>query len=205
MSQVDSRKWYHDIRSSLNGVICMGSLLEETELTEDQRELLTFMIRSANKSVELLEACRSETNNGLAVEIPSAKDSPFITEPSSRILVAEDDDINRLYLSTILKRRNWEVDEAVDGLQAVELCRRNSYRIILMDVSMPGLDGFQAARQIRASGNNTPIIAITAHSLQDLQDRLSDIGVDQILRKPFNEEELLKSVLKLVGDIHHAS
>ncbi len=183
----------------------MGSLLEETELTNEQRELLSYMIHSANKTVEMLEAGRTDIKHEKGTEGPAGEKAAAENGVSSRILVAEDDDINRLYLSTLLKRRNWEIHEAVDGLQAVELCRQNSYRIILMDVSMPGLDGFQAARQIRDSGNNTPIIAITAHSLLDLQKNLAGTGVDNILRKPFNEENLLKAIHKLAGDISSAS
>ena len=205
MNQDNAGKWYHDIRSSLNGVICMGSLLEETELTGEQRELLSYMIHSANQTVEILEAGRAELKPVKDAEGPKRGEAAVVNGVSSRILLAEDDDINRLYLSTLLKRRNWEIHEAVDGLQAVELCKQNSYRIILMDVSMPGLDGFQAARQIRDSGNNTPIIAITAHSLLDLKKNLADTGVDDILRKPFNEENLLKAIYRLAGDISNAS
>ena len=193
MSRSSSRKWFHDMRSSLNGVICMGSLLEETALNPEQLELLRYMIESANKTLSLLEINKTDLSVPEREEPASSEKGPL------RILVAEDDDINRLYLTTILKRRKWEVDEAENGYQAVEHCRSGEYGMILMDVSMPELDGFQAACKIRESGDTTPIVAITAHNLLDFQGDYLSSGVNEILRKPFKEEQLIDLIRKLTG------
>lgn len=197
MSRESHKTWRHDIRSSLNGVICMGSILEETNLDKEQLDILEYMISSANKAIELLEdKYNSVYEEGYSADHHSSCPSGIVEE-TLRVLVAEDDEINRLYLTTILKRQNWEIDEAADGFQAIELCRRNTYNMILMDVSMPELDGFQAARQIRERGVMTPIIAITAHSLLDIKDNLVEAGVNEVLRKPFNEDDLLNIIRKM--------
>jgi len=200
----DSRKWRHDIRSSLNGVICMGSILGETDLTDDQADILKYMMTSAEKALELLEEVPGQDDPSRK-ELPgkSQKAEEYNPEYRSRgerefrVLVAEDDDINRLYLTTILKRENWVIDEASDGFQAVEMTDRRHYQMILMDVSMPGLDGIQAARRIREKNTTTPILAITAHGLQDLNDDFRDAGMDEVLRKPISEDNLIRVIKKL--------
>ena len=191
----ESKNWRHDMRSSLNGIICMGSLLEDTDLNGEQQDLLRHMLDSARKALVALEEKDRPGN------IPGSyadKDLPFLQSSNRlRILVAEDDEINRLYLSTILKRQNWDIFQVVDGFQAVESCRGNSFNIILMDVSMPGLDGIQAAQKIRDAGTTCPIIVITAHSLLDFQEDLINSCIDEVLRKPFDEEKLIQTINKL--------
>ena len=81
---------------------------------------------------------------------------------------------------------------AGSGAEAVELARAGSYDAILMDVHMPGVDGVQATRLIRAgeSGKRTPIVAMTAHALEHDRDRFLEAGMDALLTKPFGREEL---------------
>ncbi len=172
----------------------MGSLLHDTELDQEQQEILNYMISSAEKAIDLLSRKSPEMEDRTMLQKGQAGNAG---DDSFKVLVAEDDEINRLYLTTILKRQNWFIDEAKDGFQAVELCKKNRYGIILMDVSMPGLDGIQAARKIREEGTLSPIIAITAHSILDFQGDFVNAGVDEILRKPFDENTLIRTILKL--------
>jgi len=197
MNRGEQDLWRHDIRSSLNGVICMGSILADTELSEEQKDILKYMLSSAHKTLELFENGRLSGENRLTGSDEAPLENVPSEDGSHRILVAEDDEINRLYLTTILRRKNWIIDEAANGFQAVKFCQKHQYKMILMDVSMPGLDGFQAAKQIRTNGSTTPIIAITAHSLLDLKDKFTKAGVNEVLRKPFNEDHLLEIIEKL--------
>ena len=117
---------------------------------------------------------------------------PGIPESGSaaRVLVAEDEGANRLFLRTLLEKRGCTVDEAYDGEEAVARARSGEYDLILMDINMPRMDGLEASARIRREGDGTPIVAITAHSLGDDRFHILNAGLDDILRKPFDEDKL---------------
>ncbi|MCL1894573.1 MAG: ATP-binding protein [Holophagaceae bacterium] len=110
-----------------------------------------------------------------------------------KILLVDDNEINRLVASTILVKLGFEVDSAQNGLEAVEkaLNEDSNYELILMDVQMPELDGLSASRQIRESANNIPIIAMTAQTLKSEQDRCLEAGMNDYLAKPFKPQDLI--------------
>lgn len=203
---------FHDIRSSLNGVICMGSLLEETELSDEQRDILKYMLLSAEKTLTLIENVQKNTKDRESSE-PDKGPKETLKKPGSvaalpptntksnktsfSVLIAEDDSVSRLYLTTLLKRQNWHIDEAGDGLEALELFEKNNYQLILMDVSMPGIDGIQAAQRIRSKNKEIPILAITAHGECELQEDFIKAGMSDVLRKPIIDEFLMSKIKSL--------
>jgi len=104
-----------------------------------------------------------------------------------RVLLAEDNEVNRLVASRMLGKLGCEVDTAGDGRQAVEAWRRGGYDLILMDCQMPVLDGYEAAREIRGSevdGQRIPIVALTAHAMKDDDLKCTAAGMDAHLTKP---------------------
>ena len=111
-----------------------------------------------------------------------------------KVLLVEDNDINRLYASTILRKWNCDCDEAVNGEIALELLRKNNYSLILMDVHMPVMDGLEATRIIRKSfappKNDIPIIAFTANAVKGEKETYMDIGMNDYISKPFIPDEL---------------
>lgn len=119
--------------------------------------------------------------------------------PGRRLLVAEDDGINRLYITTVLKKSGYEVREAEDGRQALEAALSERFDLVLMDVSMPEMDGMQVTRAIRAKeaergDTRVPILALTAHVYaKDIEECLA-AGMDGFVSKPFSEKELLKLI-----------
>jgi len=189
---------FHDIRSSLNGVICMGSLLKDTDLNEEQADLLKYMLLSADKTLTLINEFQNKYRSTPLDDQPlpavPAAESPG--EPLS-VLVAEDDEVSRLYLTTLLKREHWKIDEASDGKEALELFEQNEYQVILMDVSMPGVDGIHAARKIREKNPLVPILAITAHGEGELQEEFRMAGMTDVLRKPIHDEFLIGKIKSL--------
>ncbi|QEN06690.1 response regulator [Oceanispirochaeta crateris] len=195
---------YHDIRSSLNGVICMGSLLKDTDLTNEQADLLKYMLLSAEKTLSLLNEQQKKIKTSKQ-DIPSHVSSPELTSfpdgssagrPLS-ILVAEDDEVNRLYLTTLLKREHWQIDEAANGVEALEFFTQKDYQVILMDVSMPLMDGIQLVQKIREDNSDIPVLAITAHGEVDLQEELLQAGMTEVLLKPIHDEYLLGRIKSL--------
>ncbi len=118
-----------------------------------------------------------------------------------KILVTEDEAINRMYITTILDRIGWEVHEASDGIEALEKIKSDTYDIVLMDISMPKLNGLDAVTQIRASedeGTHLPVIALTAHAFPSDRKKFLEAGMDDVVVKPLNEEALINVISKLV-------
>jgi signal transduction histidine kinase/ActR/RegA family two-component response regulator len=111
------------------------------------------------------------------------------------ILVVEDEAINRFYLVRILAERGWSVESAASGEEAVELAGREGCAMVLMDLSLPGIDGAEAARRIRnragdAGREVVPIIALTAHAGEEDRRRCRAAGMKGFLSKPFREGQL---------------
>lgn len=118
-----------------------------------------------------------------------------------KVLVTEDEAINRMYITTILERNGWEIDEASDGLEAIEFIASNEYDVILMDISMPRLNGIDATIQIRkeeSGDKHLPIIALTAHAFPSDRKKFLEAGMDDVVVKPLNEETLIEVISKYV-------
>lgn len=116
-----------------------------------------------------------------------------------RILLAEDNDINRLYATSILKMWGCSADVAENGYVALEKVRNNDYDIILMDIQMPVMDGFEASKAIKMSGapkNQIPIIALTANSSAIDIEKCLAAGMIDCIGKPFTPENLFAVLLK---------
>ncbi len=119
----------------------------------------------------------------------------------TKILLVEDNEMNRDMLSRRLVRRGFEVMVAVDGQEGVALARRESPDIILMDMSLPVTDGWEATRLIRADSRtqNIPVIALTAHAMAGDRDRALQAGCNDYDTKPVDFERLLEKVSRLVN------
>lgn len=115
---------------------------------------------------------------------------------SYNILLADDDKVNQMVITRILKERGYLVDTAVNGLQAVDMCLKNSYDVILMDIQMPVMDGIEAAKKIREKDKYTPIIAITAYALKGDREKFLAHGMDEYVSKPIKIEELYSAIEK---------
>jgi CheY-like chemotaxis protein len=111
------------------------------------------------------------------------------------ILIVEDYEDSRLFLKLLLETYGYEIIEAVDGLEAVKTFRNRLPDLILMDVSMPVMDGLTATREIRTinRGNDIPIIAVTAHGNR-LYKKAIEAGCNDLIEKPVDFETLEKKL-----------
>jgi len=123
-----------------------------------------------------------------------------------RLLIAEDDPTIRQVLGTMLQLLNFEIDFAENGQLAVEMWERGNYDLILMDVQMPRMNGFEATAAIReierTSGGHIPIVAMTAHALKTDEEKCLDAGMDAYVSKPIDFKktvEVIKESLKKAG------
>ena len=111
------------------------------------------------------------------------------------ILLAEDDPINQALALAILKQQGWSVVVVDNGQEAVTAMEKNSFDLVLMDVQMPVLDGYEAVAAIRKreeeSGLHTPIIAMTAHAMDGAREKCISKGMDGYLAKPVDIQNLL--------------
>ena len=121
-----------------------------------------------------------------------------VTQRALYLLLVDDNELNLMFTTQLLKRRGYTVDCAVNGRQAVELSKNNGYDAVLMDVQMPEMSGIEAMQIIRereaASENHTPMIALTAHALVSDQEKLLETGFDGYISKPITIEALLAVV-----------
>ena len=114
----------------------------------------------------------------------------------SKILVAEDDDTNFFYLNALLVRETQAtILHASNGIEAINHFKNNpDIKLILMDIKMPEMDGFEATRQIRLLSSRVPIIAITAYAMSGDEDRILAAGCDSYLSKPINRKSLFEKI-----------
>jgi two-component system cell cycle response regulator DivK len=119
----------------------------------------------------------------------------------ARILVVEDNEMNLDMLSRRLQKRGHEVLVATDGLTGVNLAQSNSPNLILMDMSLPIMDGWEATRRIKASTDthHIPVIALTAHALAEDRQKCFDAGCDDYESKPIKFPELLAKINAILG------
>ncbi len=113
-----------------------------------------------------------------------------------RILIVEDDELNRDSLRRLLLRRGYEIVLAVDGTQGVEVARTEAPDLILMDMSLPGVDGWEATRRLKGDPRTraTPIIALTAHAMSSDRDKALEAGCDDYDTKPIELPRLLSKI-----------
>ncbi len=118
----------------------------------------------------------------------------------TRILLVEDDEMNRDMLSRRLRKRGYEVTIATDGQQGVDLARSDRPDIVLMDMSLPVMDGWTATRELKGdeATRGIPVIALTAHAMQGDQDKAMAAGCDDFDTKPVELSRLLGKIEALV-------
>jgi CheY-like chemotaxis protein len=113
------------------------------------------------------------------------------------VLVADDNDVAQRLCKRVLEKAGYTVLIAVDGLQAVDVAMKLHPSMILMDVAMPGIDGLEAMRRIKAAMPSMPIVIASAHSMASDRERFLAAGADDVLSKPFRLADLIAIVQKL--------
>ena len=119
-----------------------------------------------------------------------------------KILLVEDNEMNRDMLSRRLMRKGFDVALAVDGPEGVAMAAAGGYDLILMDMSLPELDGWEATRRVREAeggGKRVPIIALTAHAMSGDREKAMAAGCDDYDTKPVELDVLLGKIAALLG------
>jgi two-component system cell cycle response regulator DivK len=121
----------------------------------------------------------------------------------AKILLVEDNEMNRDMLSRRLKKRGYDVLIAVDGHEGLEMTKSERPELILMDMSLPVIDGWEATRRIKADPElqSIPVVALTAHAMADDRERALEAGCDAYETKPVELPSLLATMSNLLGDL----
>jgi len=113
-----------------------------------------------------------------------------------RSLVVDDNAVNRKLAVALLKRRGWEVVEAENGQVGLNKLAEGTFDVVLLDISMPVMDGEEACRQIRANPQwaSLRVVAYTAHALESERERIMSAGFDDMLIKPITSKDLERAI-----------
>ena len=157
-------------------------------------------LRAASIVAQVLQASTSQSPAALAAERHAEDDRVApASAPGVRVLLAEDNPINALLARTLLEREGCKVDRVAGGDQAIAALSSNSYDLILMDLRMPGLNGIDATRALRAQGVTAPIVALTADAFDEDRRACLAAGMDDFLVKPLTHAALRDVLTRWTG------
>lgn len=118
-----------------------------------------------------------------------------------QVLLVEDNDDNRMIFATILDHFGYDVVQAPNGRDGVDMAEQHRPDLIIMDISLPVMDGLEATRRIRANPNTAtiPVLAVTAHARDCDRERVIDAGCNDYLAKPVEPRKLVQRVQGMIG------
>jgi len=163
-------------------------------------ELFDVLHRALGDEVDLAPADETAEESGLAgprsfdigAPAPAAAAAPAGDEKllGLRVLLAEDHVVNQELFAVLMRRLGCEVTVACDGQEALELGAAGNFDMVLMDIFMPRMNGYEAAKGLRDRGFSKPIIAVTASALKGERDKCIEVGMNDVLVKPFKKKDL---------------
>lgn len=216
MNNDQLKSFFDNIRTPLEMIVDYSKRIADTE-DRNMRSLYAETIESNSKIIrQMIQLFQSQIDSvsvapATPVSAPVAEPSPAsdpVTAPAPKtqpvrngekplILVAEDNDNNYFLLHAMLEDE-YELLHAHDGLEAVELFKTHKPRLILMDISMPNMDGYEATKEIRKISADIPIVAVTAYAFASDKERIMSIGFNGYISKPINPVKLENEITNLI-------
>lgn len=194
----------HRIRTPMNALIGMTELLMRTRLTEQQKDF-TATVRGAGEEVmailedalQVLGVALGVTREERRVPVPREAGTAGADEGPLRVLVVEDNPVNQLVAVKMLEALGHRAAAVADGVRALDEMREERFDVVLMDVEMPEVDGFETTRRIRrgeAAGRQPYVIAMTARAMPGDREACLAAGMDDYLSKPVTLAALTRAL-----------
>jgi len=184
------------IVESLGGEIVVTS-------QKDQGSTFTFSIEAGD--VSDVDHLTADEYKDRAKNEKSQQKRGVVKLASGRVLVVDDGQANRRLIKLILERAGVTVEEAENGQVGYEMATQSHFDVVLMDMQMPVLDGYQATAKLRASGYTRPIVALTANVMTGDKEKCDSAGCDGFLAKPVDIDELLETIAGYIGRCENSS
>ncbi len=163
-------------------------------MSEDGKGSIFYFTQTFAKAISAGKVLQPLIN-----QMPSEESKPL---SGISILLVEDNEINVLVAKTFLERWGANIDVAQNGQEALNLLDIHKHHLVLMDMHMPVMDGYEATKRMRINGVTLPIIALTASLPREVEDRVKELGVNDIIVKPFVPDDLFRIVLHYTGVFH---
>ncbi|MGQ9793359.1 MAG: PAS domain S-box protein [Anaerolineae bacterium] len=199
----------HDLDSV--ALVMLSSMDRRAEAEQLRSVGVDAVLTKPVRGRQLLEALiaaghRRATHPLPTAPLPAAPEGGTVENlPKARILLAEDNVINQKVALRMLEKLGYRVDVVANGLEAVRAWQTIPYHLILMDVQMPEMDGFEATmlirKQERGTGRHVPIIAMTAHAMKGDRERCLEAGMDGYIAKPVQFKELEETLHRILGQL----
>jgi two-component system, sensor histidine kinase len=169
-----------------------GQLSVKSDVSKGSKFIFNITYKIPKQSKETKP--RKKTKSSGLKKLKSTSDTIF----SDSILLVDDNEINKLFVETLLQKNGYKVKAAMNGLEAVELFEKHHFDLILMDLHMPEMDGYEATRHIRnnfdENKRNVPIIALTAAAIKGEKEKCFAEGMNDYISKPFKPEEFFQKI-----------
>ena len=200
----------HEMRTPMNAILGFSRHLKETSLNEEQQESLKMVIDSGDRLLDTLnhalKKIEKTPREGTLfpphqLECPAPSPGTVIGK-GIKVLVVEDNEINQLLARKVLEKHSFEIVMADNGKIGLDKLIKTDFDIVLMDLQMPEMDGYEATRRIRAlnsAKSDIPIIAMTAHTVDGDRERCMAIGMNEYISKPYKSAELYEKMQLLLG------
>ncbi|SFG65348.1 ATP-binding protein [Pedobacter insulae] len=161
--------------------------------SEEGKGSIFYFVQSFKKTASKLDSVNVKSNSS------EAEEKPF---KGISILLVEDNTINVMVARSFLENWGAEVDVASDGVMALDKLDVNRHQIVLMDLNMPVMDGYEASKKVRELNTNIPIIALTANLRKDIEAKIAELAINDVIVKPFLPDELYQKVKKYAIDYY---
>jgi two-component system sensor histidine kinase/response regulator len=195
-----ARRVRREPRLSKTPIVMLTSVGQSDDLVRRHRNDIDAFLTKPIKHSDLLEALARlfDVATRHAQTEPTAKRIGSRPERALHVLVAEDNPVNRKLVTTLLGKRGHTVKAVENGREAVASTQSESFDVVLMDLQMPEMSGFEAAQAIRQreheGSGRLPLIALTAHAMRGDRERCLAVGMDGYLSKPIDVDELIETV-----------
>jgi CheY-like chemotaxis protein/HPt (histidine-containing phosphotransfer) domain-containing protein len=196
----------HEIKTPLNAILGSVELIQKLDPTGEQKKYLKIIYSAGEAILSLMDDVLGVSRVSIAnYEVNNSISNSEIEErvKDTRILLVEDIETNRVVAVNILKNYDICVECATNGAEALEMLSNSDYDLILMDISMPIMDGYEATKRIRNNfptpKREVPILALTASALTDSRDKIFSAGMNGYISKPVKSYELLRAIESLTN------